>query len=103
MSAKTWTRGSSPREGRMGWPLAPERIEIERPLPPFATARWTGDAGAVALGALFGFVLVEHRLGGRLALCGELGAVVAGPLVGSGARPIGAAEMRHHVARVEFV
>src|SRR5207302_8569262 len=61
------------------------------------------DAGTLAGGALLGFVLVEHRLRRRLALGAELGAVVAAPLIGSKARRVGPAEMRHHIAGVKFV
>src|SRR5438132_8285935 len=50
-----------------------------------------------------GFVLVEHGLGGGIALGAEFGAVVAAPLVGGGARRVGPAEMRHHIAGVKLV
>src|SRR5215470_15287662 len=52
---------------------------------------------------LLGLVLVEHRFGRGIALGAELGAVVAAPLIGGGARRVGTAEMRHHIARVKLV
>ena len=55
------------------------------------------------LGALLGLVLVEHRLGGGLALGDELGLVFAAPLVGGVRGRVGPAEMRHHIAGVELV
>src|SRR5882672_5439977 len=53
--------------------------------------------------SLLGFVLVEHGLSGGIALGAEFGAVVAAPLVGGGARRVGPAEMRHHIAGVKLV
>src|SRR5215469_4649499 len=68
-------------------------------LPRLAAARRAGGH----CGALFGFVLVEHCASGGAALFGELVAVFAAPVVGPDARDVVAAEMRHHVARVELV
>src|SRR5438105_1344158 len=72
-------------------------------LPCLAAARRAGRGSAVAEGALLGLVLVEHRLGRSLALGAELGAVIAAPLIGGGARLVQLAEMRHHIAGVELV
>jgi len=47
----------------------------------YLLARRTGGASWLGALALLGLVLVEHRLGGSLALGAELGAVVAAPLV----------------------
>src|SRR5436305_14495594 len=68
-------------------------------LPGFAAAGGAGGRRLSAV-ALLGFVLVEHRLRGGLALGAELGAVVAAPLEGGFARPVRVAEMRHDIARV---
>src|SRR5690348_18235957 len=67
--------------------------------PRLAAACGTGDGG----GALLGLVLVEHRLGGGGAFGAEFGAVVAAPLEGGGAAFVQPAEMRHDIARIEFV
>src|SRR5580765_5372099 len=68
-------------------------------LPPRARTRRLRPLG----GALLGLALLENRLRGGLTLGGELGAIVTGPLEGGGARTVGAAEMRHHIARVKLV
>src|SRR4029077_19410198 len=58
---------------------------------------------AVHCGALFGFVLVEHGAGSGTALFAELVAVLGAPVVGFGAWPVVAAEMRHDIAGVALV
>src|SRR5215472_850864 len=72
-------------------------------LPRFAAARRAAYRSGFLGGALLGFVLVEHRAGGGRALFAEFVAVVGAPVVGVDARAVVAAEMRHHVARIEFV
>src|SRR5439155_12194916 len=72
-------------------------------LPGLPTAGRPGRAGTLAGGALLGLVLVEHRLGRRLAFGAEFVAVVAAPLVGGRPRLIQPAEMRHDIAGVELL
>src|SRR5215831_10156112 len=75
-----------------------------RNLPRLAAAGGAGDAdsrtragvGQFAGGGLLGFVLVEHRLRGRIALGTEFGSIIAAPLIGGSAALIEAAEVRHH-------
>ena len=64
------------------------RTAAHAPLPGLSSPLGSGypGLGQFALFALLGFVLVEHRLGGGVALGAELVAVVAAPLVGRGAR-----------------
>src|SRR5205823_9142409 len=78
-------------------------LELSAVIISLAAAIGPCDAGALASGTLLGLVLVEHRLCRSLALGAELGAVVAAPLIGSEARRVGPAEMRHHIAGVKFV
>ena len=54
-------------------------------------------------GGAFGFVLVDHALGGLGALPRQLVAVGRDPVVGLLARDIAAVEHRHHEAGVELV
>src|SRR6516164_4744620 len=77
------------------------------PSPGFTAARRTSDdgpgLGQLACRPLLGFVLVEHRLGRRIALGAEFGPVVAAPLIGGGTAFVETAEMRHHIAGVELI
>src|ERR1700730_11489150 len=96
--AVCWAAPAPARRPR--WP--PARANQRLALPRFAAARRASDRRLSAF-ALLGLVLVEHRLGGGLARGAELGAVVAAPLKGGGARGIRLAEMRHHIAGIELV
>ena len=80
----TGTSNSCRREFAPSTPSAPAAPVSPR----LAALRRPSRPGAFTQRALLGLVLVEHRLGGGLALGAELGAVVAAPLEGGGARPV---------------
>src|SRR5262249_47026976 len=67
--------------------------------PRFAAPRRAGGSRAAPLGLGF----VEHCAGGGAAFLTQFVAVLGAPVVGLGARPVVAAEMRHYVALIQFV